>query len=95
MAIGPFSDNKNGEIKTATPKEKKRRHHTPPKKIKQLNKMKECTMSEKEVTIMVIQFINRIDEKINNLCENQEEIQSDMATVKHTMEGFKRSGRPN
>ncbi|KAK1327703.1 hypothetical protein QTO34_012848 [Cnephaeus nilssonii] len=45
-------------------------------------------MTEKEFRVMVIKFIHRMDEKINNLCKNQEEMKSDIATIKNTMESF-------
>ncbi|KAK1327409.1 hypothetical protein QTO34_014170 [Cnephaeus nilssonii] len=45
-------------------------------------------MTEKEFRVMVMEFIYRMDEKINNLCKNQEEMKSDIATIKNTMESF-------
>ncbi|KAK1346719.1 hypothetical protein QTO34_000579, partial [Cnephaeus nilssonii] len=45
-------------------------------------------MTEKEFRVMVVEFIHRMDEKINNLCKNQEEMKSDIATIKNTMESF-------
>ncbi|KAK1333824.1 hypothetical protein QTO34_006212 [Cnephaeus nilssonii] len=45
-------------------------------------------MTEKEFRVMVMKFIHRMDEKINNLCKNQEEMKSDIATIKNTMESF-------
>ncbi|KAK1343769.1 hypothetical protein QTO34_014322 [Cnephaeus nilssonii] len=45
-------------------------------------------MTEKEFRVMVLEFIHRMDEKINNLCKNQEEMKSDIATIKNTMESF-------
>ncbi|KAK1337271.1 hypothetical protein QTO34_001896 [Cnephaeus nilssonii] len=45
-------------------------------------------MTEKEFRVMVVEFIQRMDEKINNLCKNQEEMKSDIATIKNTMESF-------
>lgn len=49
---------------------------------KELNEMEACNLSEKELRIRVIQFINWRDEKINNLCKNQEKIKSDIASIK-------------
>ncbi|KAK1327462.1 hypothetical protein QTO34_012964 [Cnephaeus nilssonii] len=45
-------------------------------------------MTEKEFRVMVVEFIHQMDEKINNLCKNQEEMKSDIATIKNTMESF-------
>nr|KAF6369254.1 hypothetical protein mMyoMyo1_010632 [Myotis myotis] len=56
---------------------------------KEINEVEACNMTEKEFRIMVVQFIHRMDGKINNLCKNQEEMKSDIATIKNTMESFK------
>ncbi|KAK1346480.1 hypothetical protein QTO34_000336, partial [Cnephaeus nilssonii] len=45
-------------------------------------------MIEKEFRVMVVEFIHQMDEKIINLCKNQEEMKSDIATIKNTMESF-------
>lgn len=43
-------------------------------------------MSKKEFRVKVIQFLNCLDKKITNLHKNQEEIKSEIATIKNTME---------
>ncbi|KAK1336336.1 hypothetical protein QTO34_004142 [Cnephaeus nilssonii] len=55
---------------------------------KEINENEACNMTEKEFRVMVMEFIHRMDEKINNLCKNQEEMKSDIATIKNTMESF-------
>jgi len=55
---------------------------------KEINETEACNMTEKEFRVMVMEFIHRMDEKINNLCKNQEEMKSDIATIKNTMESF-------
>lgn len=45
-------------------------------------------MSEKEFRISVLQFINQMEENINNLGKNQEEMKSDITAIKNTMESF-------
>ncbi|KAK1334494.1 hypothetical protein QTO34_005500 [Cnephaeus nilssonii] len=55
---------------------------------KEISENEACNMTEKEFRVMVMEFIHRMDEKINNLCKNQEEIKSDIATIKNTMESF-------
>ncbi|KAK1333704.1 hypothetical protein QTO34_006090 [Cnephaeus nilssonii] len=55
---------------------------------KEISETEACNMTEKEFRVMVVEFIQRMDEKINNLCKNQEEMKSDIATIKNTMESF-------
>ncbi|KAK1339928.1 hypothetical protein QTO34_018492 [Cnephaeus nilssonii] len=55
---------------------------------KEISENEACNMTEKEFRVMVMEFIHRMDEKINNLCKNQEEMKSDIATIKNTMESF-------
>ncbi|KAK1339804.1 hypothetical protein QTO34_018361 [Cnephaeus nilssonii] len=55
---------------------------------KEISETEACNMTEKEFRVMVVEFIHRMDEKINNLCKNQEEMKSDIATIKNTMESF-------
>ncbi|KAK1337401.1 hypothetical protein QTO34_002027 [Cnephaeus nilssonii] len=55
---------------------------------KEISETEACNMTEKEFRVMVVEFIQRMDEKINNLCRNQEEMKSDIATIKNTMESF-------
>ncbi|KAK1343881.1 hypothetical protein QTO34_014436 [Cnephaeus nilssonii] len=55
---------------------------------KEISETEACNMTEKEFRVMVMEFIHRMDEKINNLCKNQEEMKSDIATIKNTMESF-------
>ncbi|KAK1346821.1 hypothetical protein QTO34_000681 [Cnephaeus nilssonii] len=55
---------------------------------KEISESEACNMTEKEFRVMVMEFIHRMDEKINNLCKNQEEMKSDIATIKNTMESF-------
>ncbi|KAK1335249.1 hypothetical protein QTO34_004833 [Cnephaeus nilssonii] len=55
---------------------------------KEISEAEACNMTEKEFRVMVVEFIQRMDEKINNLCKNQEEMKSDIATIKNTMESF-------
>ncbi|KAK1338661.1 hypothetical protein QTO34_019316 [Cnephaeus nilssonii] len=55
---------------------------------KEISETEACNMTEKEFRVMVMEFIHWMDEKINNLCKNQEEIKSDIATIKNTMESF-------
>ncbi|KAK1337032.1 hypothetical protein QTO34_003077 [Cnephaeus nilssonii] len=55
---------------------------------KEISETEACNMTEKEFRVMVMEFIQRMDEKINNLCKNQEEMKSDIATIKNTMESF-------
>ena len=43
-------------------------------------------MTEKEYRVMVIPFINCMDEKINNLCKIQEEIKNEIALIKNAMQ---------
>lgn len=75
-----------------------RRHRNNPSRkgkeestVEQLSETEACKMSEKEFRVRAIQFINRMDEKIKNLCKNQEEIQNYIATMKNMMEGFNNS----
>nr|KAF6378962.1 hypothetical protein mMyoMyo1_009835 [Myotis myotis] len=56
---------------------------------KQLSDTEACNMSEKEFRLRIVECINRMEEKINNLCKNQEEMKSDIAAIKNTMESFK------
>ncbi|KAK1346554.1 LOW QUALITY PROTEIN: hypothetical protein QTO34_000411 [Cnephaeus nilssonii] len=51
---------------------------------KEISETEACNMTEKEFRVMVVEFIHRMDEKINNLCKNQEEMESDRATIKNT-----------
>ncbi|KAK1335130.1 hypothetical protein QTO34_004710 [Cnephaeus nilssonii] len=66
---------------------------------KEISENEACNMTEKEFRVMVMEFIHRMDEKINNLCKNQEEMKSDIATIKNTMESFnsrlQEARRPN
>ncbi|KAK1346723.1 hypothetical protein QTO34_000583 [Cnephaeus nilssonii] len=55
---------------------------------KEISETEACNMTEKEFRIMVVEFIHQMDEKINNLCKNQEEMKSDIATIRNTMESF-------
>nr|KAF6360038.1 hypothetical protein mMyoMyo1_010996 [Myotis myotis] len=55
---------------------------------KKLNEIETCNMSEKEFRVMVIEFINQMDEKINNLYKNREELKNGIATIKNMMESF-------
>ncbi|KAK1346576.1 hypothetical protein QTO34_000433 [Cnephaeus nilssonii] len=55
---------------------------------KEISETEGGNMTKKEFTVMVVEFIHRMDEKINNLCKNQEEMKSDIATIKNTMESF-------
>lgn len=48
-------------------------------------------MSEKEFRIMVLQFIKWMEEKIDNLSKNQEEMKTDIAAIKNTMQSFNSS----
>ncbi|KAK1330679.1 hypothetical protein QTO34_010879 [Cnephaeus nilssonii] len=55
---------------------------------KEISETEACNMTEKEFRVMVVEFIHRMDEKINNLCKNQEEMKSDIATIENTMASF-------
>ncbi|KAK1342595.1 hypothetical protein QTO34_015361 [Cnephaeus nilssonii] len=49
---------------------------------KEISETEACNMTEKEFRVMVVEFIHRMNEKINNLCKNQEEMKSDIATIR-------------
>ena len=49
---------------------------------RELNEKEAFNISKKEFRIRILQFTNWVDEKINNLCKNQEEIKSDIHTIK-------------
>ncbi|KAK1346503.1 hypothetical protein QTO34_000359 [Cnephaeus nilssonii] len=74
-----------GKKKMVTGSKKKENEESPRKEI---SETEACNMTEKEFRVMVMEFIHRMDDKINNLCKNQEEMKSDIATIKNTMESF-------
>ncbi|KAK1346903.1 hypothetical protein QTO34_000763, partial [Cnephaeus nilssonii] len=41
---------------------------------KEISETEACNMTKKEFRVMVVEFIHQMDEKINNLCKNQEEM---------------------
>lgn len=49
---------------------------------KLLNEIEESNLLEKEFRVWVIQFINWMGKKINNLSKNKEEVKNDIAIIK-------------